>query len=144
MMIIVDIDGTLADCTHRLHHVKSLPQHWDLFYAGMSDDKPIQPVIRIVKDLWRSSSIFMLTGRPEKYRQATEAWLRKYYVPYHRLYMRADSDFSPSPVFKLAVVNYLRESDGIEIDLAIEDEQSIADIFAANGITTLIVNKANK
>jgi hypothetical protein len=31
--VIIDIDGTLADTTHRLHHIKSKPPNWDAFFA---------------------------------------------------------------------------------------------------------------
>jgi hypothetical protein len=34
MDILVDIDGTLADCTHRLHHIQKQPKDWDAFFAG--------------------------------------------------------------------------------------------------------------
>ena len=40
--IICDIDGTLADLHHRLHHIKNGNKNWDAFFAEVKDDLPIQ------------------------------------------------------------------------------------------------------
>ena len=35
MDVVVDLDGTLADCTHRLHHIRGRRRkNWDAFFAG--------------------------------------------------------------------------------------------------------------
>ena len=33
--VICDIDGTLADVQHRLHHLEGDPKDWDGFFAEM-------------------------------------------------------------------------------------------------------------
>ena len=38
--VIFDIDGTLADCSHRLHHVTGDKRDWNKFFAEMSEDPP--------------------------------------------------------------------------------------------------------
>ena len=35
MDIIVDIDGTIADVRHRLHHVKDGKKDWNAFHAEL-------------------------------------------------------------------------------------------------------------
>jgi histidinol phosphatase-like enzyme len=30
-MIVVDLDGTIADCSHRTHYVKGAVKNWDAF-----------------------------------------------------------------------------------------------------------------
>lgn len=50
--IICDVDGTVADCRHRLHHV--LPgskRDWGAFFSKMADDAPIYPVIDLIRSL---------------------------------------------------------------------------------------------
>lgn len=42
--IVFDIDGTLADLSHRRHHVESRPKNWDAFFEDISEDKPNAPL----------------------------------------------------------------------------------------------------
>jgi phosphoglycolate phosphatase-like HAD superfamily hydrolase len=37
---IFDIDGTLADATHRLHHVTGSNRNWDAFFQEAAHDTP--------------------------------------------------------------------------------------------------------
>lgn len=84
-MIIVDLDGTLCDNTHRRHLVppKELAETtkaWVLFNKACIDDKPIGPMVELLTKL--SSSVYwyeviFVTGRGEQARSETEAWLRK-------------------------------------------------------------------
>ena len=46
---IVDLDGTLANCDHRLHHIDGAKKNWDLFFQECSDDTVIQPMLNLIK-----------------------------------------------------------------------------------------------
>jgi phosphoglycolate phosphatase-like HAD superfamily hydrolase len=39
--VIFDLDGTLADLTHRLHYVKNGNRNWDKFFEECDKDLPI-------------------------------------------------------------------------------------------------------
>jgi len=40
-VVIVDIDGTLADVQHRIHHIKGPgKKNWIKFFRGAPDDQP--------------------------------------------------------------------------------------------------------
>src|SRR4051812_20837075 len=93
--VIVDIDGTLADMTHRIHHVKNGNHDWDSFFAGVSGDAPIWPICNLVGVLWQHYKIVLVSGRSDKTRADTEEWLNVNGVPYHDLFMRADGDYRP-------------------------------------------------
>lgn len=43
--VIVDIDGTVADLSHRIHFIEGEKKDWDSFYNNVEKDKPIQHVI---------------------------------------------------------------------------------------------------
>jgi hypothetical protein len=43
---LFDFDGTLADCTHRLHHIKGSRKNWRAFFAACSKDGPIPHIRR--------------------------------------------------------------------------------------------------
>lgn len=44
---IFDIDGTIADCSHRLHFITGEHKNWDAFYDACLDDAPINDVIKM-------------------------------------------------------------------------------------------------
>jgi predicted secreted acid phosphatase len=75
--IIVDIDGTIADNTERLHLIKeNNPPKWDEFFKACGSDKPIQNVIDIINTLDEYYEIIYCTGRSEICRKETEQWLK--------------------------------------------------------------------
>ena len=78
---IVDIDGTIADVRHRLHHIQGpSKKNWKAFFEGMDRDTPINAVIAQVHELEKEHDLIVVTGRPEHYRARTEKWFKKYAV----------------------------------------------------------------
>jgi FMN phosphatase YigB (HAD superfamily) len=107
-VVVFDIDGTLADTSHRLHHLypfegMGVKKDWGSFFAAAKDDPPIQSTINI-NNLYSSSPnikvIALLTGRPDNTREDTETWLNKYNVKYDILIMRSSSDRRPDHIVK--------------------------------------------
>ena len=90
MLIVFDLDGTLSDDSHRQHYVAKPNRDFKSYYAGMSLDKPIVPVVNTMLALAARHDVEIWTGRPEQYRQCTVDWLLG--IPYIRLRMRADGD----------------------------------------------------
>lgn len=112
-ILVCDIDGVLADCTHRLHYLEQ--KNYEAFYsiANMLEDE----IIWIGKDLFNAIKqplsgfdTYLLTGRPERTRKVTEMWLSYYDVGFNRMYMREDGDYRPSPKVKIDLMNRLIES----------------------------------
>mgnify|MGYP003342271336 CR=1 FL=1 len=78
MDIICDIDGTIADLTHRRKWVAEKPKNWKKFFADMSLDQPILPVISVIADLYRvGNNIIFCSGRPDEWMFLTREWLEK-------------------------------------------------------------------
>jgi predicted kinase len=137
--VIFDIDGTLADLSHRLHHISGGKKDWDAFFAAMGGDAPILPVIELLKRLGRVDSIVLCSGRPDNYRETTQAWLDRQGIDaldYDALYMRAAGDTRPDHVVKAEILAGMRE-DGYEPWLAIDDRPSIVAMWREHGITCL-------
>ncbi len=138
--IICDIDGTVADCRHRLHHVlPGAKRDWDAFFSKMADDTPIKPVIDLLVTAWQSPfapAIIMCSGRPEKYREVTEDWLVAQGVPFRTLYMRPDNDTRADHIVKAQILRGIIE-DGYEPFLVIDDRQSVVDMWRENGLVCL-------
>src|SRR5690625_7455534 len=64
---VFDLDGTLADCRHR---VPLIPD-WDAFFAACGEDLPIWPVIQKDKRLTTSAEVWIESGRNEQARRSS-------------------------------------------------------------------------
>lgn len=76
---IFDIDGVLADCSHRLHFIQQEPKDWKRFYENSDKDAPIKANVELLHRLYKDYQveIMFVTGRTEAYRAITSDWLRK-------------------------------------------------------------------
>lgn len=136
MDIIVDIDGTLADLSHRLHFIADpKKKDWDGFFAAAVDDKPIGPVVDMVLGLSQSCRLVIVTGRPEWTRNATQVWLRDHAgLNGYPLYMRATEDRRDDSIVKLEILKQIR-ADGYRPELAIDDRKRVVAMWRKAGIT---------
>ena len=97
--VICDLDGVLADCTHRLHHIlmPGRKPDWDKFDSLIHKDTLISPTAFILKQFYSGlADIVILTGRGERTRAATELWLAKHDIDFDRLLMRPLHDKRPA------------------------------------------------
>jgi hypothetical protein len=142
-MIIVDIDNTLANNSHR-YELATNPDgsiNWDVLYDydNVITDTPIQHIIDSVK-FWNKSGykIKLFTSRPERIREATEYWLNKYEVPYDELHMRSVEDHYIKDT-ELKRKMYNKFADG-KVLFAIDDSQEIIDLWESLGILSYKIN----
>ena len=135
---IFDLDGTLADISHRLHHVQGRRKDWDAFFAGIPEDRLNMPVAHVLDAFARarSAAIVLCSGRPERCRRDTEAWLALHEVPYEALYMRSDNDTRPDHIVKAEMLEQVRAA-GFEPVIVIDDRQSVVDMWRDKGLTCL-------
>lgn len=137
MDIIFDIDGTLADCSHRLHWIQSKPKNWNAFFAGMALDAPIEPTITIAQSLFNSdNNLIFCTGRPISHYGITQAWLEKHVGDWTLacpLYMRPSGDHRPDYEIK-ALLAAKMLADGLNPKVAFEDRQQVVDMWRRSGI----------
>ena len=87
---IFDIDGTLADLTHRLHFIRDGKKDWNSFKHFCFADKPIPHMVELCRNLYWAArageshqqydgprwEIVLMSGRNECQRAATVEWLR--------------------------------------------------------------------
>ena len=134
-VILCDIDGVLADLTHRLHHQRE--KNYDAFYNAveMSHDKPIKSGLATLQAFQHIASVvLMVTGRPEHTRQATINWLADQRVDYHDILMRKDGDHRKSGVVKVELIKKRMELDkklGNKVEYIFIDDDP-ANILAVN------------
>lgn len=146
MDIIFDIDGTLADCSHRLHWIASKPKNWKAFFAGMENDAPITPTITVAQSLYGScNNLIFCTGRPNKYRGVTLLWLEKHFGDWINalpLYMRDDRDNRPDYVAKEDMLRQMLE-EGLDPKVAFEDREQVVAMWRRNGLICYQVQEGN-
>lgn len=136
--IIVDIDGTIADCNHRLHHIKGQKKNWPGFWETMHLDTPIEPIIKLVKAMDQACRIIVVTARHDYVRPQTVKWLLQNGVPYNELRMRADEDYRKDAIVKKEILDQIR-ADGYNVLFALEDRTHNVEMFRANGVPCLQV-----
>ena len=151
MNYIFDIDGTLADCSHRLHFIQNELKDWDAFHSACVDDKPIDININLLHNLWENeleSQVLFLTGRPESSRGITRLWFADhtgYFPQSSDLFMRKDGDHREDWVIKLEHLTRLLESEKIQKENTIifDDRDQVVNALRKNGWTCFQVKKGD-
>ena len=142
MDVIVDIDGTLADCTHRLRHIQKMPKDWDSFFAETGRDSPIVPIVSLVQGLVsdQTNRVIYVSGRPTKTKRVTVEWLYRWGLVGSKLnlYMRHDGDHRDDQILKRELLSYVR-ADGFNPVLAIDDRKRVVDMWRAEGLICMQV-----
>jgi hypothetical protein len=134
-IVIFDIDGTLADISHRRHHVEKKPKDWDAFFHGMSQDKAVHAIVRLCNILYASGlKIILCSGRSEEHRVETVQWLAENGVNYHELILRRDGDRRSDVVVKLEMLAGLDRS---KILFVVEDRSGVVEMWRSEGLVCL-------
>jgi predicted kinase len=135
--VIFDIDGTLADATHRLHHIKAKPPNWDAFFAECVNDPVIEPIHELTRIIAAQGyRIILVSGRTDKVRAQTVAWLATNDVPYQELHMRAEGDYRQDYVVKSQILDAIL-AEGHEIAFVVDDRPSVVAMWRERGLTCL-------
>jgi hypothetical protein len=137
-LAVVDIDGVVADARHRLHYIEGKPRQWDRFFSAATDDPPLPDGVALVKELAADHDVLWLTGRPERTRRATTAWLAAQGLPTEPLIMRPNRDFRPARVTKRDELRRLRADR--EIAVVVDDDPQVVQLLAADGFPTRLAD----
>lgn len=139
-LFIFDLDGTLADLTHRLPYIKTNHPHWGKFLDACVNDKPIQWVIDLFNVCREDGVVVILSGRNNVVRKKTEDWLLEYDVRYDYLLMRKDKDYRPDQIIKKEMLDDFLRDKGYEVQFIVDDRQRVVDMWRANGYNVLQCN----
>jgi hypothetical protein len=103
--IICDIDGVLANSSHRNYLIEDEdkrkdPKVWSEFFERMVNDEVNEWCREILTRFSETHSIILMTARPEVYRGYTEQWLLANNLQYDMLIMRDDCHRIQEPGYK--------------------------------------------
>lgn len=158
-MIIFNLDGTLADCSHRQHLVDckkfrekqdiinvSFKPNWKAFYEACDMDLPIRPTIEILRKLTLfREDIEIWSGRCESVREKTEKWIienifgnNDIVLPVIR--MCPIGDYTPDDELK---ERWFDEAlaEGKKIDFVFDDSEKCCNMWRRHDIFTFYVNQ---
>lgn len=139
---IFDLDGTLADGTHRLHllpakDVAHRTEAWDEFNLAAGKDAPFLDNIELMNELYQyGKRIVILTGRGEVAKSLTEKWLWERGCNYNQLIMRPKDDHRKDIHFK---EDKLKEIGLHRIVACFDDLEHVAKHIRSLGVTCHLV-----
>jgi len=137
MDVIFDLDGTLADLSHRLHYAKKGPtKNWKTFFAKCGEDTPIQDVIDIYLMLERSGyKCYIVSGRSDEVIQETWDWLDKHSLYPFKVIMRKQGDYREDSIVKQEMLNEHWPGDRKKDIFAVfDDRDRVVEMWRANGL----------
>ncbi len=141
-IVVFDIDGTIADITHRRHWVATKPKNWAAFNAGIPLDVPYLDIVRLVRILASKFNIILCSGRGEETRAITKAWLYDNGIPFVGLYMRPAKDNRKDSIVKVELLQKIRADHG-EPYIWFDDRNQVVDAIRAEGVRVLQVAEGN-
>ena len=140
-VLVVDIDGVIADASAHQHFLNGADQKWEDFFEAALDSKVFREGRELVKSLAVSKPIFLMTARPSYLLEKTVFWLNQNKISWDALLMREEKDDRSSPEVKLDLLSDLIES-GYKPKLALDDdprnllmfwEQKVPSIYVHSG-----------
>ena len=155
-VVLCDIDGTIADCEHRRHHVTGKKKDFESFYAEQYMDGAIKTTVAVLEALTRTRyGLIFVSARPEKYRKDTEEWLASWVyllvknsvldeqrIKYVKdiqdweclgLLMRPEGDYRADHIVKEEI--YLnRIKPHYNVFMVLDDRQKVVDMWRKHGL----------
>lgn len=149
--IICDLDGTLCNIDHRLHHAQATPKNWDAFFAEIPQDT-VNDAVHAVLRAWLNEQevpyeqrkVIFCSGRPERCRHDTTMWLMKNYrgpIGDAYLHMRKDGDFRRDDIVKEEILNAHIDKD--RVMFVLDDRQQVVDMWRRKGLQCFQVAEGN-
>lgn len=136
--IVVDLDGTICDCAHRVDLAKA--GKWEEFHDACRDDKPFSKIVTLLRAL-KNYQLLFLSGRGEEWRQDTIDWLSRHSVPLpDMLLLRPKGDYRRDGVLKTELLTELFGSQKAALDsilLALDDRDQSVEALRNYGLTVL-------
>ena len=143
MLIVCDLDGTVAKITHRVHYVRTNPRNYEAFSAAIPLDTPEKEVIGVINALHSAGhKVVFASGRGEQDREVTLNWMVEHigeWVLNTNLYMRKKKDYRSDEIIKTEILSQIESELGSKPDIAIDDRLNVCRMWHSHGIKLLRV-----
>ncbi|MCS0605787.1 hypothetical protein NX794_31975 [Streptomyces sp. LP11] len=141
-LAVFDLDNTLADTAHRQHFLEGRPKDWSGFFGAAPKDPPLAEGVALAARSAGECEIVYLTGRPERCRRDTLAWLAAQGLPEGRVHMRGNADRRPARFTKLEILRRLARDR--EVRVLVDDDELVCDDAERAGFTVVRARWAAK
>ena len=128
---VFDIDGVLADVTHRLHHLQGRRKNWAAFFAAAGHDSLLPEGRDRALAAAQAHALVYLSGRPERLRRVTQSWLDRHELPSGALVLRPNRDHRPARVLKPELLERVRSAGPVA--LVVDDDAEVCAVLADRG-----------
>ncbi|WP_256378611.1 HAD family acid phosphatase [Methylocystis sp. ATCC 49242] len=137
---IFDLDKTMADSTHRAHHLRQEHPDFDAWRSDTAGDSPISEIVEIAK-MARSSGVkvIVITGRREADRCHTSAWLDAHGIAIDAMFMRPDGLRNADNSAVKRGLLYNARAKGYRPVLAFDDHIECCGMYLEEGVRALWV-----
>lgn len=145
MIVVLDIDGTIANNDHRSHYVErkegdETPKDWESFLQPhlVAKDTVVEGVATSVKHFQRLGyRIVFLTGRNEGLRKTTDAWIKEHLeldITEEQLIMRAAGNMMKPTEYKREQLIQLKSDYPNESFVFVDDDKFMWNVYAEFGV----------
>lgn len=146
LLVIFDLDGTLADMEHRVHLVRTKPKNFPLFNSLAVKDDVYTDIAMFFDHFIHDRPdirVYIVTGREGTMinREIAWNWLYIHNLIPHELIMRAPGDYRKDFVVKEEILHKLQET--FEVFMVFEDRKQVVDMYRRNGIRCLQVKEGD-
>jgi len=138
---LFNLDGTLSDLTHRLHHIQKEPKDWNAFFDGCVNDAPVPHIVELALTLAESLPVVFVSGRSDRVRSETSLWLVRLGLD-GPIYMRKDGDHRPDQLVKGELLDKIL-ADGYAPIMAFDDRDQVVKMWREKGVPCAQVADGN-
>lgn len=133
--VVIDLDGTLANISHRVHLVHTDKPDWDAFYSLIPGDEINEWCKSLMEAMTDKHHVVIVSGRRKSCMKDTKEWLDRFEVPYHKLYLvRDDKDYSPDHELKKKWLDGYGKN---KVLFVVDDRTKVVDMWRAEGMVCL-------
>ena len=141
-IVVVDLDGTLADIDHRVHFIRREKPDWNAFYKACMGDTPNRWCVKIIDNVAPALGVrlMIVSARSKLVEQETRDWLNNNLTAFFRgdvelVMLREDGDHTEDTELKR---RWLASVGGAKAVLfAIDDRQKVVDMWRREGVVCL-------
>lgn len=151
--IIVDLDGTVANTDHRLHHIQppenfdprleTFSPDWNAFNSACNLDDTHQKIVDLVavmRDV--GFAIIFVTGRDGGFRAKTINWMFSKRIDFDRIFMRPEGDRRSDVEIKKEIYdNYILGT--YQVEFVLEDRSRVVQMWREIGLVCLQVKEGD-
>lgn len=137
-----DLDSTIAHTEHRRHLMPHVTpgSTWDDYAAACPGDAPVEGVVAVMRALYPTHEIHIISGRSTSARALTVTWLAAHDIPYDVLHLRGPGEISENGMAKAAYLMSL-EASGVRPVVFFEDWPPVAELINEHaGVPVVLVN----